>query len=470
MVVLWVFSALAAFGLVCVAISGVVRSRRKRRQAQRLQNARDRLLIHSINDERCTGCNACVAVCPTNVLQLQSNKTYVARFSDCIQCEQCVTACPTTALVMHYQGTPAPPIRMPELDEYYQAVPGLYLIGGVSGKPLVKNAANLGRAVVEHMFVSGMKPAPAAEGRVDVLVIGSGPGGLAAALTCSARGFSCVVLEKDELVAATVARWPTGKECMAEPYDVKSVSLLPVFDSTKEELLAAWGAILDEHGIRVSTRESAENVARDEQGWFTVKTEQRVLTAQRVVMAIGTRSKPRKLGAPGEHLLKVTSFLSDPAHHHGQRLLVVGGGDSAVEAAIALGETAQSVVLSYRGRQLSRCKAQNRQRLDDAVKAGKVVVRFGSTVREIKPDEVILGVGGRQERIPNDHVIVSIGGEAPIKWIESIGVRFVEQPHMFQRSATDKLVEQLLGPVAETPQPRSARLGTAPLRLRVSAT
>jgi len=351
---------------------------------------------------------------------------------------------------MHYEGTKAPPIRMPQLDDYYQAAPGLYLIGEAAGKPLVKNASNLGRVAVEHMLKTGLRPNAYGNGQVDVLIIGSGPGGLSAALSCVQHGLSYALIEKDELVAATIARWPKGKECMAEPYDVKCVGLLPVFDADKDELLAAWRTVLDKQRIHVSTRETVEDVQRDTRGWFNVKTNRQVYSAQRVVMAIGTRGKPRKLGVTGEHLTKVTSLLTDPADHRGQRVLVVGGGDSAVEAAIALADTAQRVTLSYRGKALSRCKAKNRQRLDEVVKAGRVVLRYGTNVAEIKSDTVVLKAGEQYESIANDHVIICIGGDAPVKWLESVGVKFVEQPHMASRSATDKLVEKLIGPQHET--------------------
>ncbi|MDB4965361.1 MAG: 4Fe-4S ferredoxin iron-sulfur binding domain protein [Myxococcales bacterium] len=450
MVPLLVFSGLAGFAIFCVLISAAFGGLKKRSQAKRLLNAKRKLLVHSINDDRCTGCEACVTVCPTDVLELQSNKSRVERMSDCIQCEQCVSACPTQALVMHYEGTKPPTYRMPQLDDYYQAAAGLYLVGEAAGKPLVKNASNLGRAVVEHMLATGLRPTAYGNGQVDVLIVGSGPGGLSAALSCVQRGLSYALIEKDELVAATIARWPKGKECMAEPYDVKCVGLLPVWDSGKDELLAAWRTILDKNRIHVSTRETVEDVQRDTRGWFNVKTNKQVYSAQRVILSIGTRGKPRKLGVPGEALTKVTPLLNDPAEHRGQRVLVVGGGDSAVEAAIALAETAQRVTLSYRGKALSRCKAKNRQKLDEVVKAGRVVLRYATNVSEIKQDSVTLKAGDQHEQIANDHVFVCIGGDAPIKWLESVGVKFIEQPHLFSRGPTDKLVEKLVGPQRET--------------------
>jgi thioredoxin reductase len=225
---------------------------------------------------------------------------------------------------------------------------------------------------------------------------------------------------------------------------------LPVWDAGKDELLAVWRTVLDKNRVHISTRETVEDVQRDTRGWFNVKTNKQVYSAQRVVLAIGTRGKPRKLGVPGEHLTKVSPLLTDPAEHRGQRVLVVGGGDSAVEAAIALSETAQRVTLSYRGKQLSRCKAKNRQKLDEVVKAGRVTLRFGTVVAEIKSDSVMLKGGDKYESIANEHVFVCIGGDAPVKWLESVGVKFVEQPHMFSRSPTDKLLEKLIGPQRET--------------------
>src|SRR5207253_2175943 len=160
--------------------------------------------------------------------------------------------------------------------------------------------------------------------------------------------------------------------------------------------------------------------------------------------------KPRRLGVPGEHLAKVSALLDDPLTHRGQRVMVVGGGDSAVEAAVALSESAARVTLSYRGKALSRCKARNRQLLGEAVASGRIDLRFSSHVVEIKEHSVALRVGMKQEEIGNDHIFVCIGGDAPVKWLESVGVRFVDKPHMFQRAKTDALVEKLVGPQPTT--------------------
>src|SRR5262245_12978448 len=321
-----------------MAVFTMVSARRRHRAAQApAAVVGPRVLIHDINDDRCTGCDACVAVCPTNVLDLVENKSRVLRFHDCIQCEACMFACPTEALVMFPEGAQPPPLKVPEMDENFQtAVPGQYLIGEVSGKPLVKNAANLGRAVVEHMLASGVRPGAlgGADNVVDVAIVGSGPGGLSAALTCIQRGLSYVVLEKEQVIASTIARYPKGKLVMAEPYDTQNLSLLPVFDSAKEQLIPIWNELLERVGMRINKGESVETVARAPDGAFEIRSPVAIYRAQRVVLSIGTRGKPRTLQVQGENLPKIYNLLEDPDEWRGRSILVVGGGDSAVEAAL----------------------------------------------------------------------------------------------------------------------------------------
>ncbi len=436
-----------------------------------------RLLIHSINDDRCTGCDACVLVCPTDVLELRRNKSFVARFPDCIQCEQCAQVCPTNALVMHYEGTPAPPVKVADLDEFYQSrVPGLYLLGEAAGKPLVKNAVNLGRAAVEHLLRNGARPgalaavpgittAPADDGGlnksgggmdvVDVLIVGSGPAGLSAAMSCVQRGLSYVVLDKDSIVASTIARYPKGKKVMAEPYDVRCVGLLPVWDATKNQTITEWNRVLTQVELDIRLREVVEEV-KPEHNWFLVKSDKGHYRAQRVLLCVGTRGKPRRLGIPGEDLPHVASLLDDPDLYQGKTLLVVGGGDSAVEAAIALAEPSlrNKVVLSYRGKQFNRVKAKNRQDLDLLVERQRVLLLLGSKVTQFGDRQTALVLGdGRHKTIPSDSVFVLIGGEPPIKWLESLGIGYVARPHEYAPARTDQLVEKLIGSQRENNRP-----------------
>jgi len=415
-----------------------------------------RVLIHDINDDRCTGCDACVAVCPTNVLDLVSNKSRVLRFEDCIQCEACMFACPTEALVMFPEGGVPPPLKVPEIDENFQtAVPGQYLIGEVAGKPLVKSAANLGRSVVEHMLQSGLRKGALGRGggAVDVAIVGSGPGGLSAALSCIQRGLSYVVLEKEQLLASTIARYPKGKLVMAEPYDTQNLSLLPVFDSSKEQLIPIWKELIERVGMNINQGESVESVTKGGDGTFDIRTTVAGYRAQRVVLSIGTRGKPRTLQVPGENLPKIFNLLDDPDDWRGKNVLVVGGGDSACEAALALADAGARVMISYRGKGFNRAAPKNKQTIEAYAAEGRIKAKLGSQVLQFEHDNVTLALGdGTQKRYPNDGAFVLIGADPPVQWLEKMGIHFVQRPHSHQMGKTDDCVRRVLARALECPE------------------
>ncbi|MEO7730481.1 MAG: NAD(P)-binding domain-containing protein, partial [Kofleriaceae bacterium] len=419
-------------------------------------SAGPRILVHDINDDRCTGCDACVAVCPTNVLDLVANKSRVIAFHECIQCEQCMFACPTEALVMYPQGGTPPVLKVPEIDENFQtAVVGQYLIGEVAGKPLVKNAANLGRVVIEHMLQTGMQPGAlgAGETHVDVAIVGSGPGGLSAALTCIQKGLSYVVLEKEQMIASTISRYPKGKLVMAEPYDTMNMSLLPVFDAGKEQLIPIWSEVIERVGLKIRQGESVETVSKAADGVFEVRTTVASYRAQRMVLSIGTRGKPRTLQVPGENLPKIYSLLEDPDDWRGKSVLICGGGDSACEAALALADAGAKVMISYRGKGFNRAAPKNKSAMEAYASQGRIKAKLGSQVVNFEADTVTLGLSdGSQKRYPNDAAFVLIGADPPIAWLEKVGVKFVERPHQYQLGKTDELVRRFVARAAECPE------------------
>jgi len=448
--VTWVVPlALGGFAFLLMATFTMVSARRRHHaHISPAHVVGPRILVHDINDDRCTGCDACVAVCPTNVLDLVANKSRVLRFEDCIQCEACMFACPTEALVMFPEGGVPPPLKVPEIDENFQtAVPGQYLIGEVAGKPLVKSAANLGRAVVEHMLTTGMRPGMLGRGQntVDVAIVGSGPGGLSAALTCIQRGLSYVVLEKEQLIASTIARYPKGKLVMAEPYDTLNLSYLPVFDSSKEQLIPIWEELIERVGVKINRGESVEGVQKAGDGSFDVRTTVASYRAQRVVLSIGTRGKPRTLQVQGENLPKIFSLLDDPDDWRGKNVLVVGGGDSAVEAALALADAGARVMISYRGKAFNRAAPKNKTTIESYASEGRIKAKLGSQVLEFDHETVVLALAdGAQKRYPNDGAFVLIGADPPVQWLEKMGVQFVQRPHTYQLGKTDDIVRKLV--------------------------
>ena len=441
------------FGLVAVvilALSGAASDRTQVATPTRI----DLPLLHSINDDRCIGCEACIDACPTKVLELIQHKARVVRFSDCVQCEQCAWACPTSALVMYREGTEPRPLTVPQLDEHFQtSVPGQYLIGEVAGKPLVKNAANLGRAVVEHIRRSGMRPGAGGPGVVDVVIIGSGPGGLSAALTCMRYGLSFVLIEKEQVISSTVARYPKGKNFMAEPEGARNLSFLPVFDASKEELVAAWGDLVAELQLPVRLGEAVESVEPQAGGGFVVKTTVGQHRAQRVVLATGLRGKPRLLAVPGANLAKVHAMLEDPQPLAGRKVLVVGGGDSAVEAALGLADAGAVAALSYRGDTFARAKPANQKLVADYAAAGRIELLLGSQVTGFTEHHATLTLSDKSERtLDNDHAFVLIGAEPPVAWLEKLGVRFVQRPHTYQMGNSDERVLAVEPDARDCPQ------------------
>ncbi|HEX8107401.1 MAG TPA: NAD(P)-binding domain-containing protein [Kofleriaceae bacterium] len=449
-------------GLGTVLLLGLGAILDDRRARLRRYDARDEPalavpLLHSINDDRCIGCEACVDVCPTEVLDLVDHKVRVARFSDCVQCEQCANACPTQALVMYRAGAAPRMLTVPEIDEHFQTgVPGQYLIGEVAGKPLVKNAANLGRAVIEHIArdLAG-KPGAGAD-TLDVAIVGSGPGGLSAGLACIKHRLSCLVLEKEHVIASTVARYPKGKHFMAEPCSAQNVSYLPVFDGTKEQLVAAWTQLVQAVQLPIRLGEAVETVQRGDDGVFTIQTTVARYRARAVVLATGLRGKPRLLAVPGANLEKVQSLLDDPAEFAGEHALVVGGGDSAVEGAIALAEAGATVTLSYRGDGFKRCKQGNQKRLAEMIAGQRLTVLLESNVTRFTPDAVTIACkdrdGSREVTIPNQRAFVLIGADTPIAWLEANQVRFVERPHLYALGSTEDVVRRFAPGATECPR------------------
>ena len=391
----------------------------------------------------CVGCGACVAACPVPGAIRLDGMLAVVEKALCQGHGECVKACPVNGILLT-TGAAVQRIEAPELDVHFQSnVPGLYVVGELGGRGLIKNAVNEGRIAVEHVAQT-LGRTPADDPRLlDVIVVGSGPAGLSAGLEALRAGLRYLVLEQGDL-SDTIFRYPRHKLLLAEPVRMPMYGDLWVADASKESLLAVWRAIIERTALEVRTGLRVTGVARHD-GVFEVEAGDEVFRARRVVLAMGRRGNPRRLEVPGEALPKVFYDIVEMEAFAGSRLLVVGGGDSAIESAVGLANQAGTeVTLSYRGDAFTRIKDRNRAKIEAERARGRVNVLLGSQVREILPEQVLLEVEGRPHLLPNDHVIVRIGGDPPFAFLQQLGVRIVTK-EVALTLALDETVREEVG-------------------------
>jgi thioredoxin reductase (NADPH) len=375
----------------------------------------------AIDASKCLGCGACVKACPEtphhDVLGLINGKAVLVGPSDCIGHGACKTVCPFDAITLVF-GTERRGLDIPLLKPTFESnVQGIYVAGELGGMGLIKNALIQGQQALEAIAKAGLKRA----GALDVLIIGAGPAGLAASLAAQKLGLNYQTVEQDSLGGA-VFQYPRGKLVMTAPVVLPIVGKVQFRNTSKEELLKFWTQACNRNGLKIRYQERVESM-ESKDGTFHIRTGTQQYAAAAVLLAIGRRGTPRKLGVPGEDLPKVVYRLIDPEQYRGRQVIVVGGGDSALEAAASVAELGNTpVVLSYRGEAFQRAKQRNRQRVEAASAAGLLKVLLNSQVREIRPQEVLLKQSGKDLRVRNDAVIVSAGGILPNDFLRSIGV------------------------------------------------
>lgn len=302
-------------------------------------------------------------------------------------------------------------------------VNGLYVVGDLAGAPVIKLAMAQGQEVIDTIAALPEMQERSGDPEVlDVLVVGAGAAGLNAALAAKDRGFSCAVLEKGA-IANTIENFPEGKWVYAEPDETPAKGKLWLDGARKEDLVERWNQIVKDNDLDVRCEESLESLERDTSGHFAAKTSKGSLRARKIVLATGQRGNPRKLGVPGEDLERVYHRLYSPRKYQDEEILVVGGGNSAIEAALTLSER-NKVRLSYRGEEFSRVFKDNRRLLDEAVEAGRIELLMSSEVKEFSGEEAVLQVeGGGEQRVRADHSFVLIGAEFPAKFLQKLGIR-----------------------------------------------
>ena len=372
-----------------------------------------------IAPERCIGSSACVSACPEKeVLGLVDGRARLVHASRCIGHSRCYDACPVGAISLVF-GTAKRGMDIPHVSAHFETnVPGIYIAGELGGMGLIRNAVTQGKQAIQQIAKAGQR----GQGDVlDVIVVGAGPAGIAASLAAMEAGLRFVTVDQAEIGGA-VRHYPRRKLVMTQPMDMPLYGKVRTREMFKEDLIALFEDVVVKTGLEVQTQRKVENLAQND-GVFEVHTTREIFRAKQVVLAIGRRGTPRKLGVPGEEQNKVAYSLLEPEQFQDMDLLVVGGGDSALEAACSLAEEpGNRVTLSYRREQFQRPKEDVRDRVSRLIEAGKIETVFSSNVQCIEESSVLIEASGVTREWANDHVFVFAGGELPTGFLKQIGV------------------------------------------------
>lgn len=399
--------------------------KKDRRNTNELENARAAGLtqpasLHPIiNPAKCLGSGVCATACPEgNVIGIIKRKAQLINATNCIGHGACKTACPHDAITLVF-GTAERGVDIPEVSPSFETnIPGMFIAGELGGMGLISNAIEQGRQAMESIK---KRKGKASKDQLDVLVVGAGPAGFSASLSALQYNMKFKTIEQETL-GGTVSNFPRGKLVMTQPVILPTMGKVKFRETTKEKLMDFWHVVEQKSGIKINYRERMEDISRNGKG-FVVKTTKGTYHTRNVLLTIGRRGTPRKLGVPGEELPKVVYRLMDPAEYQGKHVLVVGGGDAALEAAVTISEEpGTKVTISYRSDAFGRAKEKNRKKVEQAERSGKLKVLFSSTTKEIYKNKVTLAQGDKLIELQNDGVIVSAGGILPTPFLKKIGI------------------------------------------------
>ena len=431
------FAFLIAAGIILLFVLNYLRKQRKIAAKAREAAEKGKLFSEGpksqhphIDANYCIGCAACTLVCPEgDVLAMLGGKAVIVNGYKCIGHSLCAEVCPVGAITM-VMASPSMGADMPYLTpEFETTIKNMFIVGELGGLALIKNAVNQGRDCIDTIAgrVASRGAARPSPDVYDVLIVGAGPAGISASLRAIEKKLRYITIDESE-VGGTVAKYPRQKLVMTSPVEFPTYGKFKKTELSKEDLIAFWKKVGERADFKCRQGEKVEDIKKEQDGIFTVTTPKGRYRARSVVLALGKSGSPRKLGVKGEDLPKVMYRLIEADHYVNKKILVVGGGDSAIEAAMGLGhQVGNQVVLSYRKEAFSRIKERNAQRIEESVRKGKVNVIFNSNPLEFRKDSVILDVNGKPQEMPNDFVWIFAGGEPPTAFLKKVGVGFGAQ-------------------------------------------
>ena len=380
-------------------------------------------LYPDINVNKCIKSGACITACPEkDILGIMNGRATLINASQCIGHGACFHSCPVEAISLVI-GTEKRGVDLPHIDQDFQTnVPGIYIAGELGGMGLIKNSVEQGQNAVENMIKSGFADDPSTH---DLIIIGAGPAGISASLMAKKNNLKFLTLEQDSL-GGTVFTFPRTKIVMTSPMNLPLHGKVHLYNTTKSELLELWRKVLSENDISIKERTKVELISYEGDHFKVNTNSNEEFKTKKILLAIGRRGSPRKLNISGEESEKVAYRLLEPENIQNKEIVVVGGGDSAIEAALSLAKQ-NKVMLSYRSEAFNRIKPKNRELLHKATETGVLNIKYKSNLLAVEKEHVTMAVEDKEINLKNDLVYIFAGGELPTQFLEKAGVKITKR-------------------------------------------
>ncbi|MFZ1703229.1 MAG: NAD(P)-binding domain-containing protein [Saprospiraceae bacterium] len=388
-----------------------------------------------INEDNCIKSGACVIACPEKeILGIQNGRATLINASRCVGHGACFHACPVEAISLKI-GTEKRGVDLPHVNQNFETnVKGIFIAGELGGMGLIKNSVEQGKQAVDNIKLSVVSSHVA---DIDLVIIGAGPAGISASLQAEKLGLKAITLEQDTL-GGTVYSFPRAKIVMTSPMELPGYGKVKLYQTSKAELLTLWNEVIDKSGIKIIENSKVDIIQKEGDNFVVKTTNGREYSTHRILLAIGRRGSPRKLNVPGEQLEKVAYKLLEPELIQNKNIVVVGGGDSAIESALLLADDNQ-VVLSYRSEKFSRIKPGNQKNIDTAISENRITVLFESQVQTIEEKMIHIKLkNGALHTLENDLVYIFAGGELPTQFLEKSGIQISKRFNYTLKSHQNK--------------------------------